>query len=113
MRWTFRSPSSPAWVDQGGTGPVLSDPYDAGLGLHGLNHSSAVTVNLPADVPRAFLRSAPTHGRPDEGKRWLVVRVRRRVDLPGQRLVLINGSDYSFGPDGYMMTGFLKRPSGE
>ena len=25
----------------------------------------------------------------------------------------INGSDYSFGPDGYMMTGFLKRPSGE
>ena len=25
----------------------------------------------------------------------------------------INGSDYLFGPNGYMSTGFLQRPSGE
>ena len=104
---------SRAWVDQGGTGPVVSDPYVLGWD-YGLNHSSAVTVNLPTGCPSIPPFCAdPTGGHWVKGSGGWWYACADGSTYLANGWFTINGSDYSFGPDGYMMTGFLKRPSGE
>jgi len=104
---------SRAWVDQGGTGPVVSDPYVLGWD-YGLNHSSAVTVNLPTGRPSIPPFCAdPTGGHWVKGSGGWWYACADGSTYLANGWFTINGSDYSFGPDGYMMTGFLKRPSGE
>ena len=104
---------SRAWVDQGGTGPVVSDPYVLGWD-YGLNHSSAVTVNLPTGRPSIPPFCAdPTGGHWVKGSVGWWYACADGLTYLANGWFTINGSDYSFGPDGYMMTGFLKRPSGE
>ena len=104
---------SRAWMDQGGTGPVVSDPYVLGWD-YGLNHSSAVTVNLPTGRPSIPPFCAdPTGGHWVKGSVGWWYACADGLTYLANGWFTINGSDYSFGPDGYMMTGFLKRPSGE
>ena len=104
---------SRAWVDQGGTGPVVSDPYVLGWD-YGLNHSSVVTVNLPTGRPSIPPFCAdPTGGHWVKGSGGWWYACADGSTYLANGWFTINGSDYSFGPDGYMMTGFLKRPSGE
>ena len=104
---------SRAWMDQGGTGPVVSDPYVLGWD-YGLNHSSAVTVNLPTGRPSIPPFCAdPTGGHWVKGSGGWWYACADGSTYLANGWFTINGSDYSFGPDGYMMTGFLKRPSGE
>ena len=104
---------SRAWVDQGGTGPVVSDPYVLGWD-YGLNHSLAVTVNLPTGRPSIPPFCAdPTGGHWVKGSGGWWYACADGSTYLANGWFTINGSDYSFGPDGYMMTGFLKRPSGE
>ena len=104
---------SRAWVDQGGTGPVVSDPYVLGWD-YGLNHSSAVTVNLPTGRPsNPPFCADPTGGHWVKGSGGWWYACADGSTYLANGWFTINGSDYSFGPDGYMMTGFLKRPSGE
>ena len=104
---------SRAWMDQGGTGPVVSDPYVLGWD-YGLNPSSAVTVNLPTGRPSIPPFCAdPTGGHWVKGSGGWWYACADGSTYLANGWFTINGSDYSFGPDGYMMTGFLKRPSGE
>ena len=102
-----------AWTDQGGSGSVIAHPYLLAWD-YGLNHSEALTLDLPSDNPGA------TDGcvSPDGGH-WVKDGVGwwyQCADGAGylkNGWFTINGSDYLFGPSGYMATGWLKRVDGQ
>ena len=104
---------SRAWTDQGGKGPVVSNPYVLAWD-YGLNYSSAVTVNLPTGNP-----SIPTPCTDPAGGHWVTENGGWRyvcadgVSFLTSGWFTINGSDYQFDSSGYMMTGFLKRVDGQ
>ena len=103
---------SRAWTDQGGKGPVVSNPYVLAWD-YGLNNSSAVTVNLPTDNPGVTLPCTNPEGghwAKDAVGWWYVCA--NGTDYLKAGWFTINGVDYQFGPSGYMMTGFLKRADG-
>ena len=102
-----------AWTDQGGSGSVIAHPYLLAWD-YGLNHSEALTLDLPSDNPGA------TDGcvSPDGGH-WVRDGVGwwyQCADGAGylkNGWFTINGSDYLFGPSGYMASGWLKRADGQ
>ena len=102
-----------AWTDQGGSGSVIAHPYLLAWD-YGLNHSEALSLDLPSDNPGA------TDGcvSPDGGH-WVRDGVGWWYQCADGRGYLangwysINGSDYLFGPSGYMATGWLKRVDGQ
>ena len=102
-----------AWTDQGGSGSVIAHPYLLAWD-YGLNHSEALTLDLPSDNPGA------TDGcvSPDGGH-WVRDGVGwwyQCADGAGylkNGWFSINGSDYLFGPSGYMATGWLRRVDGQ
>ena len=104
---------SRAWTDQGGKGPVVSNPYVLAWD-YGLNYSSAVTVNLPTGNP-----SIPTPCTDPAGGHWVTENGGWRyvcadgVSFLTSGWFTINGSDYQFDSSGSMMTGFLKRVDGQ
>ena len=102
-----------AWSDQGGTGDVIANPYVLAWD-YGLNHSEAVSVDLPTGNPGVSLPCAdPAGGHwAKDAVGWWYVCANGTDYLTGGWFT-INGRDYQFGPSGYMMTGFLKRASGE
>ena len=102
-----------AWSDQGGTGDVIANPYVLAWD-YGLNHSEAVSVDLPTGNPGVSLPCAdPAGGHwAKDAVGWWYVCANGTEYLTGGWFT-INGRDYQFGPSGYMMTGFLKRASGE
>ena len=104
---------SHAWTDQGGKGPVVSNPYVLAWD-YGLNHSEPKTVDLPTGNEGGKLPCtdpAGGHWAKDSAGWWYVCA--NGTDYLTSGWFTINGSDYQFGPSGYMMTGFLQRPSGE
>ena len=104
---------SQAWTDQGGSGEVIAHPYLLAWD-YGLNHSEPRTVDLPTSNEGAKLPCtdpAGGHWANDATSWWYVCA--NGSDYLASGWYTINGSDYQFGPAGYMMTGFLKRPSGE
>ena len=104
---------SQAWTDQGGSGEVIAHPYLLAWD-YGLNHSEPRTVDLPTSNEGAKLPCtdpAGGHWANDATGWWYVCA--NGSDYLASGWYTINGSDYQFGPAGYMMTGFLKRPSGE
>ncbi len=115
-RYEFEIPMSDisqAWTDQGGTGSVIAHPYLLAWD-YGLNHSEAVTVDLPTDNPGITLPCTNPEGghwAKDAVGWWYVCA--NGTDYLKAGWFTINGVDYQFGPSGYMMTGFLKRASGE
>ena len=102
-----------AWTDQGGTGDVIANPYILAWD-YGLNPSEVFPINLPSGNP-----GTPSPCVSPEGGHWAKDAVGWwYVCADGQTYLkagwfTINGRDYQFGPSGYMMTGFLKRASGE
>ena len=102
-----------AWTDQGGTGDVIANPYILAWD-YGLNPSEVFPINLPSGNP-----GTPSPCASPEGGHWAKDAVGWwYVCADGQTYLkagwfTINGRDYQFGPSGYMMTGFLKRASGE
>ena len=102
-----------AWTDQGGTGDVIDNPYILAWD-YGLNTSEVFPINLPSGNP-----GTPSPCVSPEGGHWAKDAVGWwYVCADGQTYLkagwfTINGRDYQFGPSGYMMTGFLKRASGE
>ena len=102
-----------AWTDQGGTGDVIDNPYILAWD-YGLNPSEIFPINLPSGNP-----GTPSPCVSPEGGHWAKDAVGWwYVCADGQTYLkagwfTINGRDYQFGPSGYMMTGFLKRASGE
>ena len=115
-RYEFEIPMSDisqAWTDQGGTGSVIAHPYLLAWD-YGLNHSEAVTVDLPTDNPGITLPCTNPEGghwAKDAVGWWYVCA--NGTDYLKAGWFTINGVDYQFGPSGYMMTGFLKRANGE
>ena len=104
---------SRAWTDQGGKGPVVSNPYVLAWD-YGLNYSSAVTVNLSTGNP-----SIPTPCTDPAGGHWVTENGGWRyvcadgVSFLTSGWFTINGSDYQFDSSGSMMTGFLQRVDGQ
>ena len=102
-----------AWTDQGGTGDVIANPYILAWD-YGLNPSEVFPINLLRGNP-----GTPSPCVSPEGGHWAKDAVGWwYVCADGQTYLkagwfTINGRDYQFGPSGYMMTGFLKRASGE
>ena len=102
-----------AWTDQGGTGDVIANPYILAWD-YGLNPSEVFPINLLSGNP-----GTPSTCVSPEGGHWAKDAVGWwYVCADGQTYLkagwfTINGRDYQFGPSGYMMTGFLKRASGE
>ena len=104
---------SHAWTDQGGKGTVVSNPYVLAWD-YGLNHSEPKTVDLPTGNEGGKLPCtdpAGGHWAKDSAGWWYVCA--NGTDYLTSGWFTINGSGYQFGPSGYMMTGFLQRPSGE
>ena len=103
-----------AWKNQGGTGGVVAHPYVLAWD-YGLNPSDPVTLDLPTNNnPDVRLPCADPAGGSwvkDSVGWWY--RCADGVTYLKAGWFTINGSDYQFGPSGYMMTGFLKRVSGE
>ena len=102
-----------AWSDQGGTGDVIANPYVL-AGDYGLNPSEVFPINLPTGNPGVSLPCtdpAGGHWAKDAVGWWYVCA--NGTDYLTGGWFTINGRDYQFGPSGYMMTGFLKRASGE
>ena len=103
-----------AWENQGGTGGVVAHPYVLAWD-YGLNPSDPVTLDLPTNNnPDVRLPCADPAGGSwvkDSVGWWY--RCADGVTYLKAGWFTINGSDYQFGPSGYMMTGFLKRVSGE
>ena len=101
-----------AWTDQGGSGSVIAHPYVLAWD-YGLNHSEALTLDLPSDNTGAVDGCASP-----EGGHWVKDGVGWWYQCADGRGYLkngwfnINGSDYLFGPSGYMATGWLKRVDG-
>ena len=102
-----------AWTDQGGTGDVIANPYILAWD-YGLNPSEVFPINLLSGNP-----GTPSPCVSPEGGHWAKDAVGWwYVCADGQTYLkagwfTIDGRDYQFGPSGYMMTGFLKRASGE
>ena len=102
-----------AWTDQGGTRDVIANPYILAWD-YGLNPSEVFPINLLSGNP-----GTPSPCVSPEGGHWAKDAVGWwYVCADGQTYLkagwfTINGRDYQFGPSGYMMTGFLKRASGE
>ena len=116
--WTYHveiplSEISRSWTEQGGAGDVVAHPYVLAWD-YGLNHSEALTLDLPSDNPGA------TDGcvSPDGGH-WVKDGVGwwyQCADGAGylkNGWFTINGSDYLFGPSGYMASGWLRRVDGQ
>ena len=102
-----------AWSDQGGTGDVIANPYVLAWD-YGLNPSEVFPINLPSGNPGVSLPCTdPAGGHwAKDAVGWWYVCANGTEYLTGGWFT-INGRDYQFGPSGYMMTGFLKRASGE
>ena len=102
------------WENQGGNGGVVSHPYVLAWD-YGLNPSDPVTLDLPTNNnPNVRLPCADPAGGSwvkDSVGWWY--RCADGVTYLKAGWFTINGSEYQFGPSGYMMTGFLKRVSGE
>ena len=102
-----------AWTDQGGTGDVIANPYILAWD-YGLNPSEIFPINLPSANP-----GTPSPCVNPEGGHWVKDSVGWWYACADGASYLksgwftINGSDYQFGPSGYMATGFLKRTNGE
>ena len=102
-----------AGSDQGGTGDVIANPYVLAWD-YGLNPSEVFPINLPTGNPGVSLPCtdpAGGHWAKDAVGWWYVCA--NGTDYLTGGWFTINGRDYQFGPSGYMMTGFLKRASGE
>ena len=102
-----------AWAYQGGSGTVIAHPYLLAWD-YGLNHSEAATLNLPSDNTGTVDACASTEGGHwvKDGTGWFYTCADGTSYLKGGWYT-INGSDYLFGPSGYMATGFLKRADGQ
>ncbi len=102
-----------AWGYQGGSGSVIAHPYLLAWD-YGLNHSEAATLDLPSDNPGTSEACASTEGGNwvKDGAGWWYACAGGKDYLKGGWFT-INGSDYLFGPSGYMATGFLKRVDGQ
>ena len=102
-----------AWTDQGGSGEVIAHPYLLAWD-YGLNHSEALTLNLPSDNTGTSEACASTEGGhwTKDAAGWFYTCADGTSYLKNGWYT-INGSDYLFGPSGYMATGFLKRADGQ
>ena len=102
-----------AWTDQGGSGNVIAHPYLLAWD-YGLNHSEPATLNLPSDNTGTTDACASTDGGHwvKDGAGWWYACADGTSYLKNGWYT-INGSDYLFGPSGYMATGFLKRANGD
>ena len=102
-----------AWTDQGGSGTVIAHPYLLAWD-YGLNHSEAATLNLPSDNTGTTDACASTDGGHwvKDGAGWWYACADGTSYLKNGWYT-INGSDYLFGPSGYMATGFLQRANGD
>ena len=102
-----------AWIDQGGTGDVIANPYILAWD-YGLNPSEIFPINLPSanlGTPSPCVNPEGGHWVKDSVGWWYAC-ADGSTYLKGGWFT-INGHDYQFGPSGYMATGFLKRMSGE
>ncbi len=102
-----------AWSYQGGSGTVIAHPYLLAWD-YGLNHSEPATLNLPSDntgTADTCMTSEGGHWVKD-GAGWWYACAGGKGYLAGGWFT-INGSEYLFGPSGYMATGFLKRANGD
>ena len=102
-----------AWIDQGGTGDVIANPYILAWD-YGLNPSEIFPINLPSGnpgTPSPCVNPEGGHWVKD-GAGWWYACADGSTYLKGGWFT-INGHDYQFGPSGYMATGFLKRTNGE
>ena len=113
--WTYHveiplSEISRSWTEQGGVGDVVAHPYVLAWD-YGLNHSEAVTLDLPSDNQGACTRPDGGHWVKDGVGWWYQCADGRGYLANGW--YAINGSDYLFGPSGYMATGWLKRADGQ
>ena len=102
-----------AWTDQGGSGDVIAHPYLLAWD-YGLNHSEALTLNLPSNNTGTVDPCASTEGGHwvKDAAGWFYTCADGTSYLKNGWYT-INGSDYLFGPSGYMATGFLKRADGQ
>ena len=102
-----------AWTDQGGSGAVIAHPYLLAWD-YGLNHSEPATLNLPSDNTGTTDACASADGGHwvKDGAGWWYACADGTSYLKNGWYT-INGSDYLFGPSGYMATGFLKRANGD
>ena len=102
-----------AWTDQGGSGDVIAHPYLLAWD-YGLNHSEALTLNLPSNNTGTADACTSTEGGhwTKDAAGWFYTCADGTSYLKGGWYT-INGSDYLFGPSGYMATGFLKRADGQ
>ena len=102
-----------AWTDQGGNGEVIAHPYLLAWD-YGLNHSEALTLNLPSNNTGTVDPCASTEGGhwTKDAAGWFYTCADGTSYLKNGWYT-INGSDYLFGPSGYMATGFLKRADGQ
>ena len=102
-----------AWTDQGGSGNVIAHPYLLAWD-YGLNHSEPATLNLPSDNTGTVDACASTDGGHwvKDGAGWWYACADGTSYLKNGWYT-INGSEYLFGPSGYMATGFLKRANGD
>ena len=102
-----------AWAYQGGSGTVIAHPYLLAWD-YGLNHSTAATLDLPSDNTGTADACASTEGGHwvKDGTGWFYTCADGTSYLKGGWYT-INGSDYLFGPSGYMATGFLKGADGQ
>ena len=102
-----------AWGYQGGSGSVIAHPYLLAWD-YGLNHSEAATLDLPSDNPGATEACASTDGGNwvKDGAGWWYACAGGKGYLKDGWFA-IDGSEYLFGPSGYMATGFLKRADGQ
>ena len=102
-----------AWIDQGGTGDVIANPYILAWD-YGLNPSEIFPINLPSGNP-----GTPSPCVNPEGGHWVKDSVGWWYACADGSTYLkggwftINGVDYLFGPTGYMVTGFLQRANGD
>ena len=102
-----------AWGYQGGSGSVIAHPYLLAWD-YGLNHSEAATLDLPSDNPGTSEACASADGGHwvKDGAGWWYACAGGKGYLKDGWFT-INGSEYLFGPSGYMATGFLKRVDGQ
>ena len=102
-----------AWTDQGGTGDVIANPYILAWD-YGLNPSEIFPIGLPSGNPGTPSPCVSPEGGhwAKDGVGWWYVCAGGKQYLKGGWFT-INGSDYLFGPSGYMATGFLKRANGD
>ena len=102
-----------AWTDQGGTGDVIANPYILAWD-YGLNPSEIFPIDLPSGNPGTPSPCVSPEGGhwAKDGVGWWYVCAGGKQYLKGGWFT-INGSDYLFGPSGYMATCFLKRANGD